>query len=276
MRMKKVLDLAGDDHTASSHLAHWGYRVVGADEDLGASDVQNQPLVVVTKNLGLVPPSEASEWLIFMSIDLETLRAIVGAEGGKEQAISKLADHLALINELTLWGASMVTSAEELRRGLEESWSSPPTDLQVSADLACLRMYRTLPIPVGADAFWGGDVFAYTLKQEPYGGDLEVDLCGRARILVHGPGFVLPPGRWRIELRFEIDTEGRATHLRFDWGAGLNAVTHQQVIEAAGQYVVELVYEWTEIAPAEMRIWVERAVLHGRLSVTGAHLAKVP
>lgn len=102
-----------------------------------------------------------------------------------------------------------------------------------------------------------------------------IDLTGRGRILVYGPYQILPAGRWCIEAEFDLDPEGGEIFLRFEWGEALDFETFRAKCCRAGRYRVTLKNTWVKAAPAELRIWVDRATLFGSMQMLGATVRPV-
>lgn len=123
---------------------------------------------------------------------------------------------------------------------------------------------------------WPADTFRYTLGQEPTGGRPDIDLVGRGRIVVHGPYARLSPGAWRITFRFEIDTEGDPIHLRFDWGVGSDTASLSQEFSDSGLYELEMEHAWKAVGPVELRVWLNRSSLHGRMRMLEALVERLP
>jgi hypothetical protein len=122
---------------------------------------------------------------------------------------------------------------------------------------------------------WSPSDFSYTLGLNPVGGGPQIDLTGRGRILVYGPFQMLPVGRWRIEVEFDLDPEGGELFLRFEWGGALEFETLRVKCSRSGRYRVVLHKTWTAEAPAELRVWVDRATLFGSLQMLGATVRPV-
>lgn len=128
-----------------------------------------------------------------------------------------------------------------------------------------LAIYNTLPPAPGASALWSTTVFSYTQRSEPDGGTPEINLCGGTRVLVQGPYFHLPVGRWRVTARFTIEPEDDA-YLIFEWGAGADVATCYGAFHHAGSYEVVMDHVWVETGAAELRVWAERAHLFGKMT----------
>lgn len=198
--------------------------------------------------------------------------------------------HLSPRDVLTRASAALAQTAEALALGarpfpgealrlhidglgeVERQETARPGEVQDPA----LDLYAVMPPPVGAEARWGLAHFSYPVGDGFDGGQPDMDLTGRYRILVHGPYVVLPPGCWRVEAEFEIDTEGGVNRLRFDWGVGDDLVTTSVQIDRPGVYTLALTRQWTEAGPAQLRMWSEQAAFQGRLSFKGCVVRRMP
>lgn len=122
---------------------------------------------------------------------------------------------------------------------------------------------------------WPCEVFSYTRGLAPTGGQPKMDLTGRGRILVYGPFQELEPGKWRIEVEFDLDPEGGEIFLRFEWGGGLAFETFRTRCSRAGRYRVAVSNAWSDARAVELRIWVDRATLFGSMEMLGATVRRI-
>lgn len=143
------------------------------------------------------------------------------------------------------------------------------------ADAGPLRVYdRPIPAP-GAAAEWPIGVFIF--KNPPKAGFAppNVDLTGRGRVVVHGPRYDLPAGRWRIAARFAVETEGSDLYLKFEWGVGEDLETLEVMLQMSGGYEVVLDHAWTFPGPAELRVWASNAHFVGRMEFQGCRVERL-
>lgn len=198
--------------------------------------------------------------------------------------------HLAPRDVLTRASAILAQAAEAVRRGacpipsealrlhvdgLGDVERQETTRFDELEDRA-LDIYAVPPPAMGVEARWGVAHFSYPVGDGFDGGQPEMDLTGRYRILVHGPYIVLPPGCWRVEAEFEIDTEGGLNRLRFDWGVGDDLETTSIQISQPGAYTLALTRRWVDAGPAQLRIWSEQAAFQGRFSFKGCIVRPAP
>lgn len=124
-----------------------------------------------------------------------------------------------------------------------------------------LAFYDQLPLRPGACANWTKADFLGPLSEAAGA----LDLTGRRRLLQHGPYFDMAPGTWRITLGFILDAGTAMTDLRFEWGTAEDTVSAGHSINRPGVYEISLVRDWTAVAPAELRIWLDRSMFDGSL-----------
>lgn len=98
------------------------------------------------------------------------------------------------------------------------------------------------------------------------GTDTPMSLMGRRRHLLVGPYLFLPPGRFKLTLEFVADVERLAPSLRFEWGLTDDVAVHEEIINASGQYRLEMVHSWDKPSAVALKVMVERATFGGWLS----------
>ena len=104
-----------------------------------------------------------------------------------------------------------------------------------NADAGPLAVYdRPIPAP-GAAAEWPMDVFVFKNPVKADFAPPNIDLTGRGRVVVHGPRYDLPSGRWRITARFAVETEGNDLYLKFEWGVGEDLETLEVMLQRLGR-----------------------------------------
>ncbi|WGM46448.1 hypothetical protein KOAAANKH_01316 [Brevundimonas sp. NIBR10] len=130
-----------------------------------------------------------------------------------------------------------------------------------------LSIYNHLPPRPGAAAIWPAESFWYNTADSLDGGPQELDLTGRARIIVNGPHIYLTPGLWRVTFEISVDPEGGVATLSFDWAHGDNKVTCNAVINESGRYKVELERRWTVAGPAQVIAIVKQPLFQGRFEM---------
>lgn len=138
-----------------------------------------------------------------------------------------------------------------------------------------LDFYSNLPPEAGARASWGINLFSYPVGKGFDGGSAEMDLTGRARILVHGPHLELPPGVWEARVRFEVDPINAPLRFRFDWGQGDDVMVAAPVIGRSGEYVLTLVRRWTEPGPSQVRVWMMQGAFQGHFAFKGCDISRL-
>ena len=249
---------------------------LGLDNRLGQRDgsaPKGAGWLTVFDHPGAVSSAEPSRLLIVLPEKVEDL--LERLEAGQDTSNGALVEAsvlLAFANYLIEQGARSVIQLDADRSANE----TPSGDLPMGHQHDCpLGQFASLPVPVGAKAVWGADTFLYTTRGQRTGGTPQTDLTGIGRILVHGPGIVLTPGTWQLEVTFAVDTDGDAIDLRFDWGGSAAYTTLHQKVKQTGRYSLEMTREWTENEGAEFRIWIEHGLLHGSMEMLEAKLSRV-
>lgn len=96
-----------------------------------------------------------------------------------------------------------------------------------------------------------------------------VDLTGRPRILIYGPGITLPPGEWtaNVVLAFSAETAGNSFLLDINAGQPLAHVraesTGEHIIDVALRFVVPPTLD----AAIDVRLHSERAAFEGHVTL---------
>ncbi|PZO05390.1 MAG: hypothetical protein DCF28_03875 [Alphaproteobacteria bacterium] len=137
-----------------------------------------------------------------------------------------------------------------------------------------LDIFTTLPIPIGASADWCPTIFSYPAGPNMEGGTPDIDLTGRARLLLFGPYICLPKGLWSIDIDASIDTQTSTIALMFEWGAGDRFVSHRTSVSTAGQYRITLNRRWDVLEQAQVRIWLTLPLFQGRLTLNRCRVTR--
>ena len=130
--------------------------------------------------------------------------------------------------------------------------------------------------PLDRDAVWTPDVFHYdanAIKASAEPGEL--DITGRARILVYGPYLVLSPGIWRAAIRFLVNENAGSKAFRMDWGTPTEFTSAPMLPGRSGIFEMSIEHEWHLPAPAEMRILIMEGAFDGQLHFFGATVTRV-
>lgn len=136
-------------------------------------------------------------------------------------------------------------------------------------------LFAAGPPPVGKRCRWAPALFSHDrARTGSHIGAGTLDVTGRPRILLHGPNFSLPQGRWRILARFEVDAAAARCAFRIEWGDNSDFAFHRFTPGRPGRYQLELSHDWTGPAPAEMRLILETATIDGRLVLEGLDLER--
>lgn len=144
------------------------------------------------------------------------------------------------------------------------------------SDASPLALYGAAVPPVGASAEWPHDLFVFKNAAKAILSPPHIDLTGRGRVVVYGPRFALPPGRWQITAGFTVETESSDVFLKFQWGVGEDLQELQVALQQSGPYEVTLDHAWNAVGSAELRIWAANAHFVGQMEFHGARVVRLP
>lgn len=223
---------------------------------------------------------DATDWVILSHTIDASAGTVMGRVQGNAAKLLKLAsERLALVDPLVGEGAVMLDAMQDTVTlpHLGEIRRKPLTiPVPQAASLGALEVYRQNPPVIGAKAKWGWDLFVF---KTPLGHPVrppKIDLTGRGRVVVFGPRFDLPAGRWRATAAFNVDTEGSDLYLRFQWGIGEDLEELEVMLQHSGTYQVALDHTWSRVGPAELRIWASNAHFVGQMEFFGIDIERVP
>lgn len=130
--------------------------------------------------------------------------------------------------------------------------------------------------PLDRDAMWSPEVFHYdanAIRTSAAPGEL--DITGRARILVYGPYLVLSPGVWRAAIRFLVNDNAGPKAFRMDWGTPTEFTSAPMLPGRSGIFEMSIDHVWHLPAPAEIRILLMEGAFDGQLHFFGATVTRV-
>lgn len=230
---------------------------------------------------GLCPAPDAVRGLVLASA--ATSVHVMGVPG--EEAIRRVSIVYA---GHALWRSDTIVSEVDLERadeaGVEilpglrvlppdfSAWISDP--LTVRAALALAPYWNGPPSP-GAQADWTNGVLIDKSRRDgprPLSGP--IDLTGRPRQLITGPYYCLPPGIWRVNIKFQLFVENTAD-FRFEWGEPGHAVALTSSEVRTGRYSVSLEQRWDREGAAEIVVEIFSAMLMGSLVIDEVLIEKI-
>lgn len=135
-----------------------------------------------------------------------------------------------------------------------------------------VSIYDAVPPPIGATAIWPLDLFQFPGGRPDR--SHEIDLTGRARVVLFGPYIELPAGRWRMTFDFEV-ASAKVVPLRIEWGSLNGETITSEKIRNSGRYRVVLERDWPGIEPAEIRLYLDHAVFDGQLKPLQCEVTRV-
>lgn len=258
----------------SAEAPGWARALMSA---IGPVDLAGR--VLVTESLSEAYESDAATRVLVMSSPAALATRSSQFPPGGLHWLVQASKSLAMTAEMINSGAVVLDAAaakldfpglgEVVRSDLE-------LDIQVDHHAASLGLYEGLPNSARFGVNWSQDVFSYLLGERLTGGSPEVDITGRARMLLHGPYIHLFNGQWRVKLKFEVNTEGLAIPLVVEWGHGGEFALQEVTISRSGVYELEMTQGWRNVAPAQVRIQVIRPSFGGRLRVLDCRVDRLP
>jgi len=119
---------------------------------------------------------------------------------------------------------------------------------------------------------WEHDLF-YLLEDPPAAVPVRatrpVDLTGRPRTLIYGPGIALPPGDWTANVVLEFSAETAGNSFMLDISAG-QQLAHLRA-ESTGEHVIDVALRFivppTLDAAIDVRLLSERAAFEGQVAL---------
>ena len=140
---------------------------------------------------------------------------------------------------------------------------------------AAFGLYRNGGAIGSEEASWSERLFLYDDKAaRNWAAPGQLDITGRPRILVYGPYFALPPGAWKLRVRFATDHEAGRREYRLDWGTPTDFSSTPIRLHQGGVYEVEIEHIWGRSEPAELRLVLMEGVIDGRLDFLGAGVSR--
>lgn len=229
---------------------------------------QDQVVLVTTPDVAEAACAPTA-WLVIRDTPATARRIFAEATGDpiESRTVATLGSHrLALAETVADWTSASVIDASQLTAdvpflGTVQRTTDSPTAWPQS-EMGALSVFES-----GATAQWPLSLFYFPKGDKVEGGTSDIDLTGRARLLMFGPYIYLPPGLWTIDVRFEIDPEHREVPLRMEWGSGEDYVEASEHLSQPGTYVITLERTWATAEAAQFRLWLEQARFQGHLRI---------
>lgn len=229
------------------------------------------------------PLVEATRWIASGCAAISRLATAPGAlvmsqsDATDAAAVARaVADHFGLaIGDDEILQAVSDPAVAEIPAGVSEGdWRAGLEERERAVIEGALAPYIA-PISNGTDPkplIWERELF-FLFEDPPAAhqvvADRPVDLTGRARVVIYGPGINLSPGTWsaNVALGLSPETVGMSFLVEVYAGRQLSSsrITSPgaQVLDIALPFVVDTVLD----RPIEIRILSERAAFEGRLAL---------
>lgn len=186
---------------------------------------------------------------------------------------SALADQHAIVT-----AADLARRPARLRLFGDLEIAPPASRAEASRRLAvaaAFSLYRNGGATGSDEAPWSERLFLYDERAaRNWDAPGQLDITGRPRILVYGPYFALPPGTWKVRLRFATDHEAGRREYRLDWGTPTEFTSAPFRLRKGGVYEAEMEHHWTRSEPAELRVLLMEGVIDGRFDFLGATVSR--
>lgn len=246
---------------------------------------------------GVPPPNDSNDVILTADarqaaaagVTAEAVAGLITGSGMRlygNEAPDELPAHTTIVTELM--GAIELLPADRVFRNVDfasepvEILSGlmlhrPPPEMAplLSPRLQALTDAVALLDPEQPHATWAPELFNYDSRKVPGGTRGQLDLTGRPRFMITGPYIAMPKGRWRATYRLTFDDRGSRPRFRIDWGSQADFVSEEFVPGRAGVFEIAQEYIWTEPAPCELRIIVLEGVFDGRMTFSGAQIARI-
>ncbi len=139
-----------------------------------------------------------------------------------------------------------------------------------------MGLYRNGAPEVGSKVRWEPPIFLYDATRADHRSSLwEMDVTGPARHLVYGPYFALTPGRWRGTAKFAVDQHAAQLRYRTEWGTLANHAVETFTPGRSGVFEIATECDFSETAPAELRVIQAQGSLGGSFEWLGMELERI-
>ncbi|MNS23808.1 hypothetical protein D3C72_556340 [compost metagenome] len=137
-----------------------------------------------------------------------------------------------------------------------------------------LGMFDAMPAPPVFETAWPAKLFRYAPNRTPASEPGTIELVGPPRVLVFGPYIHLPQGRWDLTIEMEVDIDDMPITLAMAWGDHFDHPAASLRFRRSGRYRLDFSAEFQPTRPAELRISLPNALLHGQIRMEKAKLSR--
>lgn len=190
----------------------------------------------------------------------------------REYVVGRASIYLASAEALVREGARPTAAPGTLYLGADIG----PIDLEPPPPVPTgyLSMFDTMPASKAFGVAWPARLFRYTVTRTPSLDPGSIELIGPPRPLVFGPYIHLPRGYWNLAVEMEIDIEDTPIILSMAWGDLFDSPPASVRFERSGRYRLDFSANLDPTRPAELRISLPNALLHGRIRIEQAMLSR--
>lgn len=246
--------------------------------DCGPADDAAAHRIMITWNPDDIHLDHVDDWVVVVGEPGTSVAYFDETLGSGMSAIPMVAARYAAADALVRGGAPIFSDKGSSIRiphlGSVSFEDAPPethADSSVQkAGAEALEIYQTLPLQPGVSASWASGLYREP-TQEGFGVQ-PIDLTGRQRGLVQGPYIVLPAGRWRMGVEFDIVTAADGAHMLFAWGMAGRMVEWSDRVTRSGRYRVTLDAEFPSAGMAELHIALVHPMFHGEFVLSGTRI----
>ncbi len=259
--------------SVSHHYRQKGYSIVNS---VASNDGAAQPVVfnLYLNEVGNIP-ADATVYLFCTNEVLLSSSAVSSLGNDIDSRLSLIA---AFVADAANMGWSTIDATDHAHElpyvGTISRGSNGDSDASIVANISGrIRAYSDYLDQ--SKIVWDWDQLQ-VIGGAIHGLDLNIDLTGRARVLVYGPYVAIPSGVWRCTVPLATAVVGANPKVSFEWGASehfttldLEAIANQPQVA-----VIEHEFQFPQIA--ELRVLLMEPVFHATLSAQRPILTRVP
>lgn len=126
-----------------------------------------------------------------------------------------------------------------------------------------------------AKTWWDRSIFLSSVA----GGEVPcppvIDVTGRARVLVYGPGRELDPGVWQATVCLHLSHDAALRRMVVQFGPEADYTTVNLPLGVSGDHKVELTLTMHEAGPVQVQLCLKKAAFHGEVRFSGVSIERI-